>query len=338
MLILLKIRQRLLYLALAPFIRLNQLLGRYRPVIWLVGEGRSGTTWVASLVNADGAWREMFEPLHPARNSAFADLPFLPYRRPSQEDPSLQARLDRVFSGRMTGFRIDLTNQRLFYRGLVVKDVCATMLARWAVRRFPDVRPVLLVRNPFAVAISKLDRKRRRGYLWAESMTVLTGQPELMADHLEPFRDLLERIEAQDDFILRQIAFWAAVHYVVFRQFEPGQIHVLFYEDVEADPREALGPLLDFIGLGHAAALPDEGRIAAPSIVSGAGDIARRRRTGSDAWRRGLTDEQVSAGRSVLDAFGLGGLYGADGKPDRAQLARFPIGGALSETGSIGVE
>ena len=326
MLILLKIRQRLVYLALTPFIRLNRLLGRYRPVIWLFGEGRSGTTWVASLINADGRAREMFEPVHPAWVPAFADLPFLPYRDPSADDPALEKRMAAVFSGQLSSFKIDLTNQRLFYRGLVVKDVCASLLAAWALQRFPAVRPVLLVRNPFAVAVSKLDRKTRRGYLWAESLTVLTGQPHLMADHLEPFRALLEEIEAEDDFILRQVTFWAAIHYVIFRQFAPDRLHILFYEDLDADPRAALEPLLGFIGAERTA--PDDSRIAAPSFVSGAGDIARRRRAGADAWRRGLTEAQVARGRAVLEAFGLGGLYGSDGRLDRAWLARFPIGGA----------
>ena len=32
---------------------------------WMVGSGRSGTTWLASLINADHTMREVFEPVHP---------------------------------------------------------------------------------------------------------------------------------------------------------------------------------------------------------------------------------------------------------------------------------
>ena len=31
---------------------------------WMVGSGRSGTTWLSSLLNADCTMREVFEPVH----------------------------------------------------------------------------------------------------------------------------------------------------------------------------------------------------------------------------------------------------------------------------------
>jgi hypothetical protein len=326
---LLKVWQRLTYAGFLPFILLSHVLGRYRPVVWLIGEGRSGTTWVASLINADGTWREMFEPVHPTWNPAFAGLALHEYRDPRTPDPALETRLTAVFDGRMTRFRIDQTNRRLLYRGLIVKDIFASLLAGWAVPRFPAVRPVLLIRNPFAVATSKRVKQQRRGYVWADDIALLTGQPDLMRDHLGPFRDVLDRVARQDDFVLRQIALWAAIHRVLFEQFRPGAIHVMFYEEIAADPRVALDPLRRFIGGDREIALPDDRRIAAPSIVSSAADVAARREAGAAGWRRGLTDAQVTEGRAILEAFGLGGLYGEDGLPDRTWLARFPIGKSI---------
>ena len=41
--------------------------GDFSKTIWLVGDGRSGTTWIANLLNADNSYREMFEPFHPQK-------------------------------------------------------------------------------------------------------------------------------------------------------------------------------------------------------------------------------------------------------------------------------
>ena len=49
----------------------NYYLGSYQDAIWLVGEARSGTTWVSDLINWDKRYREMFEPFHPTFSEKF---------------------------------------------------------------------------------------------------------------------------------------------------------------------------------------------------------------------------------------------------------------------------
>ena len=38
---------------------------KYKHTIWLIGSGRSGTTWVSSIINYKNDFRELFEPFHP---------------------------------------------------------------------------------------------------------------------------------------------------------------------------------------------------------------------------------------------------------------------------------
>src|SRR5688572_637852 len=48
----------------------NYRLGNYRERLWLIGDGRSGTTWAANLLNHRGRYRQLFEPFHPQMVSA----------------------------------------------------------------------------------------------------------------------------------------------------------------------------------------------------------------------------------------------------------------------------
>jgi hypothetical protein len=44
----------------------NYCAGRFRyPIVWVIGDGRSGTTWLMELINWRKTYREMFEPFHP---------------------------------------------------------------------------------------------------------------------------------------------------------------------------------------------------------------------------------------------------------------------------------
>ena len=43
----------------------NYMNKNYKEVIWLIGDVRSGTTWVSNLINHENKYRTMFEPFHP---------------------------------------------------------------------------------------------------------------------------------------------------------------------------------------------------------------------------------------------------------------------------------
>ena len=309
-----------------PAFRINHALGRYEPVVWLIGEGRSGTTWVANLINVDGRSRELFEPVHPRYNPAFAHLPYHAYRAPDANDPELEAKLRQVMTGRMTHWWIDKTNRRLIYRGLIVKDIYASLLAAWAVARLPWVRPIVLIRHPFAVAHSKRATMERQRFRWPDNIAVLTGQADLMHDHLAPFQTVLEEAQARDDFIICQIALWAAIHHVLFRQFSPDAVRVVFYEDVLTAPAAAMAPLAAFLDDARLAQAPDTTRLHRRRVVSSAEEVMVQRQGGPPSWERHLSAAQLEHGRTILQAFGLDGLYDAGGQPVRQWLSRFPIG------------
>ncbi len=71
-------------------LRMNYWFGNYKDVLWLIGDGRSGTTWVSSLINFDSHYREMFEPFHPAMVGEMDFLLPHQYVRPGDKHQKLE--------------------------------------------------------------------------------------------------------------------------------------------------------------------------------------------------------------------------------------------------------
>lgn len=300
--------------------RINLWLGRFRDPIWLIGEGRSGTTWVSSLINADGRLLERFEPFHPHQNPRLQRYRKLEYRHPDQDDSALEGHMRDIFRASYWAKSIDPGRPNELFAGLLVKDIFATLIARWVIKRFPRIRPILLVRNPFAVARSKCEVDE--GWHWADNVQVFLDDAALMQDHLAPFEGILREVARRDEPFLHHIAVWAIVHTVVLRQFAPGAIHVVFYEDAVADSQRVAAGIDRY--LGRPSLAPESSETwdeRSSSRVSQADKVARSRKNPYGSWREGLTDEMFEDGKRILAAFGLDGLYGDDGRPDLRDLA-----------------
>ncbi|SFH91935.1 hypothetical protein [Albimonas pacifica] len=302
----------------------DRLAGGYANRLWLLGDGRSGTTWASSLINSTRRYRELFEPVHPTLQPRFRFLPIAAYARPGEPWPELEAALGEVFSGRVRGPRLNLgAAWGGFRRDLLVKDVFANLIAAWAAPRFAPLVPVLLIRHPLATALSKLSAD----YQWIRRPTLFLEDPRLIEDHLHDVADLLRRVEARGDPLLNHVAVWAIVNAVPLRQFAPGQAHVLFYEDCLVDPVGEMRALHRKLGHGE-----DWWRIRPdvldrPSASSRASDVGARRRSPYGAWKAQVSPEQLAAADEILAAFGLSDLYDPEGKPRREALAAFPAGG-----------
>lgn len=286
---------------------------RTADVPWVIGDGRSGTTWVANLLNFRGDNRLLFEPFHPTKVDAARGYPLFLYLRREEENRRLEQFYRDVFTGKMPAHRrVDQYNPHLFYRHRLVKDIFANLIAHWVGDRFPMVRKVLVLRHPFAVAVSK---KRNRSWTWMEDPRALLKQPHLMSDHLQPFRSLLETHHPRFE---RQVLLWCLFHYVPLRELARHQVHLVFYEELCHNPEAELRRLFDFLGEPLEVELDPRLKkqlkstfqvTAASAIVKG-GDLL-------GSWRQEVTPAQQEAGRHLLQRFGLDGIYADRLLPDR---------------------
>ncbi len=303
-------------------LRANYRCGNYEDVIWLIGAARSGTTWVSSLIGHEKRLREVFEPFNSRFDEQMSFLQPHQYMRPDESNELLEKIATDVFSGKFMHPRVDRWNRSLVYKGLLVKDVFANLFACWAACRFPQVKPVFLIRNPFSVVLS-LTKKQR--WFWVKDPAIFLNQTALMEDHLSPFEELIRETSARQDTFLSQILIWSILNYVPLRQFAPGQCHICFYEDVFSDPNGEISKIFQFTGLDadtkHLRL--NRKRVTRASPTAGPESTLASGTSPVTSWKNELSSPQIDAGLEILDAFGFAELYDEVSMPNRSVLENF---------------
>ncbi len=297
----------------------NYVFNNYNEVVWLIGDGRSGTTWVSDLINHDMRYRELFEPFHPKLVEQMDCIVPHQYLRLHDSNETLRALASDIFCGKFIHPRVDATNQSFLYKGLLVKDIFANLFSYWAVSQFPDVKPVLLIRNPFSVALSKY---KKRSWFWATEPLELLKQSDLYEDYLSPFEDVIKRVSSEKNYILNQILIWSIINYVPLRQFSPGSIHICFYENIYKEPNQEISKILRFVRGAEERSeleLPKE-VIDRASRVIGTESNLLSKTSPVTGWRNELTPKQIDEGLEILKHFGFENLYDGNSMPNMEVL------------------
>lgn len=293
--------------ALAPLSGLlDRALGGPRQVVWVIGDGRSGTSWVADLLARTCNYRQLYEPFHPGKVRMFEGYRLNHYQRRGTRNDDLEARLGDVFAGRVASRRVNQDTNRFRYDGLLVKDVFATLIAAWTIEKFPQVKPVLQVRNPFPVALSKA---KRPNWLWTSGPRELLRQHWLLKDHLEPHADFLKHVEAQGDPFLNHVAVWAILHYCLFRDVDARSLHVVKFRRILRDPTTEMRQLLDYLGEQDADANVPPEILRRAARYSDAASVQQVKGNRDQSWADELTAIQIRRGKDVLEHFGLARLF-----------------------------
>ena len=286
-------------------------LSEYKETVWIIGSGRSGTTWVSDLINHEKKYREIYEPFHPVKEKFL--LPHR-YTTPTNIDRNLSNLIDAVFSGKFLTMRTDKANEKLFYESLLIKDIFANLLAFYAHTKFPEVKIIFLIRNPFAVALSKFKTK---SWYWMKDPIDFLSQKELREDFLLPYEQLIKEISKKGDFIEKHLLVWSIINFVPLIQFDLNKICVVFYEDVVLNPMQELKNMNSFINPGKNKTeinVPEK-IIATPSRVTG-----KESSFDISGWKNLITPSQINSGNKILEQFGLNYLYNSDSTPNRQEL------------------
>lgn len=289
------------------FIRVRKATSRgdFSNVIWLIGDGRSGTTWIANLLNADKSYREMFEPFHPKKVNGAKEFRENMFVDANSKEPALERFMASVFDGSLTNSWIDKELLSNSYEGLLVKDVFANLHAKWSVLQFPLVKPILLVRNPLSVAASKYVTKR---WHWPSSPEAFLNDKALIATHLKGLEEVILKVAERNDYIEKQILNWCVIHKVISRQFTLDEIHVICYERVLENPQREISEALAFSGKKQNAELTPN-KLRESSIVSFKGSSVIENKDPLTIWKENITQEQVELATNLLKDFELDGWY-----------------------------
>jgi hypothetical protein len=274
-------------------------------LIFVAGTGRSGTTWLADVLNA-GRGRIIFEPLR-VRWGAVGDRELPRYIAPDTNDADLEQLvrsilLARFKSNEWTG----RGNTRVVSRRRIIKDVHSNLRLGWLRAKFPAFPLFLIIRHPCAVAASR-DRLGD-----ARSVATLLGEPALVSDYLEPFMPELEKLETPFE---HEVAWWCIETLVPLRQFEQREdLNVVFYEHLLAQPDATVEGLFRSIGEAPPAAAYEQ--IERPSLTTyRAGGPLTDMTRALDEWQDRLSPAQIERTHELLAVFGLDWLYDTGPQP-----------------------
>jgi hypothetical protein len=281
---------------------------------------RSGSTWFGEVINYANEYRSMYEPFHNRRVPEVKAFKIWQYLRPDDDSPEYLKPATAIFEGRIRNASISALNRRVFARRRLIKEVRSLMMIGWIRAHFPEMPVILLLRHPCAVLNSLLKLHWHRSA--AEN---IFSQPQLMEDHLEPFR---ADIEAATGDVDNHLIAWCANYYVALRQLAGQRVFVAFYERFLSDPRNEIARLFAFLDRPF-----DERvfqRMKVPSIqarVARHGDSSAIVTGGDllDEWRKHITPAQIDRAMTLLERFGLDAIYGPASMPRVTDLSHYGI-------------
>lgn len=273
----------------------------HRNSVFLAGSGRSGTTWLSEVINHRNDYRYVFEPFHPGRIGVCGHFRTKQYLRPDDGQEEYLGPARKILSGGLRSGWTDRFNRKFLVRRRLIKDIRANLLLGWMRANFPGMPIILLLRHPCAVVASRM------ALGWRDNLDETMGQRELIEDHLSPMEPEIKA--ARDDFE-RHLFLWCIDNCVPLRQLAPGEVHLVFYEDLLVHPEQVLPDLFGFLGTDFDDRVYE--RMKRPSSLSR--DAAAR---SLDGWRSGITGSRLRRAGEILGLFGLDRVYGEGPMPDR---------------------
>jgi len=180
--------------------------------IWLLSDGRSGSTWFAQLLNHARTLHVEHEPVHALFNPRLAGEPLVPMPAGADLEYRYRPLLADVLAGRHRTQRFGReTAPGQEPQGLVIRDIHAMGIAPLLLPAFPELRPVVLVRHPLDVAQSKL---ALGDWQWFSAIEDFVLDPAMSA-HLGRLR---RWVDAADSLFKRYVVHWAVTYHWFFGQ------------------------------------------------------------------------------------------------------------------------
>lgn len=285
--------------------RLIKDFGDYRNTVMVSGTGRSGTTWVANIINASNQFRVMFEPFHSLKIKLVSKWNYRQYLRENNSSKEYLGPAKTILSGGVMDPWIDQYNRKVFARKRLVKEIRTNVLLKWIKHHFPEIPIILVLRHPCAVALSKL------ALGWDTHLDDFLKQEDLLDDHLNPFK---AEIHAARDSFEKHVFMWCIENYVPLRQFEADEIHVIFYEEMCARPEKEIARLNSF--LKYKSPIESDTKLLRAASPTSRRDSAIN--TGESkifGWQDKIDPRQRKRALEILTLFGLQTIYNSEAMP-----------------------
>lgn len=275
--------------------------------VLLAGSGRSGTTWMSQIINHGNPYRDIFEPLHPQHVAQVRDWPAMRYLQAKQRDSDEGQLVRSLLAGQVRSRWTDRYNRKHLAKRRLIKAIRTNLMLGWIQHNCPQVKLLFAMRHPCAVVHSRVKLR------WDTHLDELLAQDDLMRDHLEPYRETIERAEHDDDTWAKHLAMWCIENVVALRELSPGDAHLLRYEDLCEHFDAEVDGLFAFLDRPvpnriHDVARQRSAHFRRDSAILNGGNLV-------GDWQRHVAPIHIDRMLDMLATFGLGHLYDENAMP-----------------------
>ena len=293
-------------------------------VVFVSGVGRSGTTWIAEMLNYGKRFRYVFEPFHPFMQ-VFPEYHHMRYVREQERDPVMVESIRKLFyddfenawTDHYSGPDAKSCDNRL------IKGIRSNLMVPWLSWMYPENRFIVVLRHPCATAVSRIKYSELIGeWAFLDIKRDLFGQAELVGDYLQPFKNA-EPWPTSKDWFESTVVEWCATHYVLLKFADRSNIMFTYYENMVNNPISELLRLWLFLTGqkyfgGDLPSLPSDlmpplSVVDRPSAQDNPGYSAMTRHLNPFTnWMEHVPREQLDYAGGMIELFGLGQLYDVD--------------------------
>jgi sulfotransferase family protein len=271
-----------------------------RKSILVAGAARSGTTWLEDLIASQIPCRILFEPFNPDLVPEYRRFHYFQYMRPATENPEFGAFARRVFTGEIRNRWIDRQNERIHSQYRLIKEIRINLALKWLHDNFPEIPIILLIRHPCAVVASRMEL----GWATDRDIEPFLSQPDLIADHLGPYLNLIKNAETIEE---KHAIIWSVSNLVPLKQLQSNEVVIVYYENLCTQPEIQLPTVFTSIGKNYAALNKDA--IKRPSQTTRASSAVANGTDQISSWQKKLSVKQITNILRIVQMFGLDHIY-----------------------------
>jgi hypothetical protein len=274
--------------------------------LFIVGHGRSGTTWVGRTFSRHPLVLYYNEPCHfghESKDGLYSN--FMTYVRTNEDAGLFKRHLDTAMSGRLLWKSAEWARQRGKvlrrlsgpYR-IVIKEVASLMSLEWVRRQYaPEF--LVLYRHPCSIALSEVER----GIDGAYSRDKLLGLTALFADHLHPYEAVIRKARRPYELFG---AIYGARNRILANFVERHGIDAVFlYENLCTSPSDRFRELFERYGLDLPADVASYIAKHTTTEEPGEYNTTKDSLAHMEKWKRILTQEEAFQVRDFVLPFGL---------------------------------
>lgn len=211
--------------------------------IFLSSSARSGSTFFANLLNHNKNYRILFEPLSKDHVRKARQLNFPSYLGEDVCDIKYKEFFNEIVSGQISNRWIDRENKPGFYSKRLIKEVRSNLLLPWIIDNFPQVKCILLLRNPLSVINSWNRLKFENG---SELRDIVLEQNDFLKTIPEK---ILNKYKEENDPFLLSLYYWCFNNTFPLKNCDPNKFLMVKYEDLVTKRESTIQEIKNYTGI-----------------------------------------------------------------------------------------